>query len=71
MVAYCIDHDLVLETLPLDIYQQHDQAFEESIYEAISLDTCVMNRKVDGGPSPVAVLKSIQIMKEKVGALSW
>ena len=29
-----------------------------------------MNRKVDGGPSPVAVLKSIQIMKEKVGALS-
>ena len=70
LVAYCIDHDLVLETLPLDIYQQHDQAFEESIYEAISLDTCVMNRKVDGGPSPVAVLKSIQIMKEKVGALS-
>ena len=69
LVAYCIEHDLVLETLPLDVYQQFDTTFEESIYDAISLDTCVMNRKVDGGPSPVAVQKSIEKMQKKVKAL--
>jgi len=70
LVAYCIDHDCVLETLPLDVYQSFEPLFEQSVYEAISLDTCVYNRKVDGGPSPEAVKKSIQLMKKKVEALS-
>lgn len=67
LVAYCIDHDQILETLPLDVYQSFDETFEESIYDAISLDTCVNNRKVDGGPSKEAVCKSIEIIKQKVG----
>lgn len=69
LVAYCIDHDLVLETLPLEVYQQFDQAFEESIYEAISLETCVNNRVVDGGPAPEAVIKSIDKMEKQLEAL--
>lgn len=69
LVAYCIDHDEVLETLSLDVYQSFDPIFEESIYDAISLETCVKNRQVDGGPSPIAVQKSITLMKEKVKAL--
>lgn len=69
LVAYCIDHDCVLETLSLDVYKSFDETFDESIYEAISLETCVNNRKVDGGPSPEAVKKSIKIMKDKMGAL--
>lgn len=69
LVAYCIDHDMVLETLPLEVYQSHDEAFEETIYEAISLETCVNNRKVDGGPSPEAVEKAILNMQKKVDAL--
>ena len=70
LVAYCIDHDLVLETLPLEVYQAHDKAFDKDIYEAIALETCVNNRVVDGGPSPEAVKKQIQKMQKKVGALS-
>lgn len=69
LVAYCIDHDTVLETLPLDIYQSFDPVFEESVYDAIALETCVKNRQVDGGPSPKAVEKEISLMKEKVKAL--
>lgn len=69
LVAYCIDHDEVLETLSLDVYQSFDETFEESVYEAISLDTCVKNRLVDGGPSPEAVKKSIQLMKDQLEAL--
>ena len=70
LVAYCIDHDLVLETLPLEIYQSYDQTFDETIYEAIALETCVENRLVDGGPSPKAVKKQIELMKQKVGELA-
>lgn len=70
LVAYCIDHDFVLETLPLEVYQAHDKAFDKDIYEAIALETCVNNRVVDGGPSPVAVKKQIEKMQKKVGALS-
>lgn len=66
IVAYCIDHGYVLETLPLDIYQQYDHAFDKSIYEAIDLDTCVKNRNSDGGPSLKAVEKHIQMMIKKV-----
>jgi len=69
LVAYCIDHEMVLETLPLEVYQSFDQVFEESVYEAISLETCVKNRQVDGGPSPKAVEKEMTLMKEKVKAL--
>lgn len=69
LVAYCIDHDMVLETLPLDVYQQFDKTFEESIYEAISLETCVNNRVVDGGPAPKAVKKSIEKMEKQLEAL--
>ena len=69
LVAYCIDHDEVLETLSLDVYKSFDETFEESVYEAISLDTCVKNRLVDGGPSPEAVKKSIQLMKDQLEAL--
>ncbi|MCD7808237.1 MAG: argininosuccinate lyase [Erysipelotrichaceae bacterium] len=69
LVAYCIDHDEVLETLSLDVYKSYDETFEESVYEAISLDTCVKNRLVDGGPSPEAVKKSIQLMKDQLEVL--
>lgn len=69
LVAYCIDHDYVLETLPLDVYKQFNEVFDDTVYEAISLETCVNNRTVDGGPSQIAVEKSIKIMERKVSNL--
>lgn len=70
LVAYCIEHDQVLETLSLEVYQSFDEVFENSIYDAISLETCVKNRMVDGGPSPKIVENSILKMKKKLEALS-
>lgn len=69
LVAYCIDHNEVLETLPLEVYQSFDESFEETIYDAISLETCVYNRQVDGGPSPKMVEKEITLMKNKLEAI--
>lgn len=69
LVAYCIDHDEVLETLPLNVYQSFDEVFDEDIYQAISLLTCIENRKVEGGPAPVTCQKAIERMVKKLEAL--
>lgn len=69
LVAYCIDHDEVLETLSLDVYQSFDEVFSEDIYQAISLLTCVENRVVDGGPAPQTCQKAIARMEKQLEAL--
>lgn len=69
LVAYCIDHDEVLETLSLNVYQSFDEDFDEDIYQAISLLTCIENRKVEGGPAPVTCQKAIERMVKKLEAL--
>ncbi len=52
LVALCIEKDVTLETLPLTAYQAVCPAFDEGVYEAISLERCVEGRKVLGGPAP-------------------
>ncbi len=55
LVAKCIEKNLTLETLPLEDYQAMTDLFAEDVYQAISLDTCVRERKSYGAPSPDAV----------------
>lgn len=52
IVAYCIEHNLTLETLPIETYKKFSENFDEGIYDAISLERCVNGRKVLGGPAP-------------------
>ena len=66
LVAICIEKNLTLETLPLDEYKKLSEIFEEDIFDAISLDTCVNQRKVDGGPAPEAVKKQIKYVLDRV-----
>jgi len=61
LVAVCIDKNLVLETLPLEEYKKTCDLFEEDIYTAISLDTCVNDRNVIGGPAKESVEKQIEL----------
>ena len=67
IVAYCIDNDLTLETLPIEKYKEMSQLFDEDVYKAISLDTCVKGRKSFGGPSPDAVKIQLDIVKKQLG----
>lgn len=55
LVLYCSTRSKGLEDLTLAEYQDIDPIFEEDIYEAISLTTCVNDRNVKGGPSQEAV----------------
>ena len=52
LVALCIDPGLTLETLPQEEYQKVCERFDQEVYQAISLEKCVRDRKVPGGPAP-------------------
>ena len=51
-MAQCIAEGETLETLPLSEYQKVCPAFDDGVYQAISLETCVAGRKVTGAPAP-------------------
>ena len=66
IVRLCIENNLTLETLPIEKYKEFSNKFEKDIFEAISLETCVMQRRVEGGPAPESVKAQIEYMKEKI-----
>ena len=60
LVALCIDKDLTLESLPIEEYKAICDLFDDGVYEAISLEKCVNDRLVEGGPSVSSVEAQIQ-----------
>ena len=55
LVHDCIAAGKTLETLSLEEYRAVSPLFDEDVYEAIDLMTCVNLRTVPGGPAPSAV----------------
>ena len=66
LVALCIEKGLTLETLPLSEYQALCPLFDEGVYRAIDLLSCVSLRKVYGGPAAEAVAKQIENARRKL-----
>ena len=64
LVAYCIANNTVLEDLPLDVYKGYSDLFEEDLYQAIDLMTCVETRISVGGTSVKSVEDQINYVKE-------
>jgi argininosuccinate lyase len=68
LVARCIELDTTLEELALDEYKCICSVFDNDVYEAIDLDTCVNGRKVTGGPAKESVLKQISVLDEFISS---
>ncbi|MBO5104144.1 MAG: argininosuccinate lyase [Ruminococcus sp.] len=66
LVAQCIEKGLTLETLPIEDYKAMTELFDNDVYQAINLETCVRERKSEGGPSPDAVKVQIDIAKKSL-----
>jgi argininosuccinate lyase len=64
MVLLCIDKNCAIEDLSMDEFKELCPAFEEDIYDAISLETCVAERKAYGGPSEESVRHQIALMRD-------
>ncbi len=52
LVLRCIDLGCALDDLSLEEYRKFSELFSEDIYEAISLETCVVKRTTVGSPNP-------------------
>ncbi|MCQ2464031.1 MAG: argininosuccinate lyase [Oscillospiraceae bacterium] len=61
LVALCIQKNETLETLAIEEYKNFTDLFDTDVFDAISLETCVNQRKSEGGPAPESV--KIQIQK--------
>ena len=55
LVHYCIENGISLLDVSLDKLKEFSPAFEEDVYDAISLKTCVEGRNLIGGPAPDTV----------------
>lgn len=69
LVALCIEKGLTLETLPIEEYKNMSSLFGNDVYEAISLDTCVRERKSYGAPAPEAVKIQIANAEKRLSEL--
>ena len=64
MVLYCIDKNCGIEDLSMEEFKNLSPAFEEDIYDAVSLKTCVEKRLTIGAPGKEAMENVIAINKE-------
>lgn len=64
LVLYCIEKDKAIDELSLEELKVISPVFEQDIFEAISLETCVNKRITIGAPGPDAMKEVIQIYRE-------
>ena len=55
LVLACIERGIALDDLPLEEYQAISPVFDDDVYEAISMKTCVEKRTTVGAPGEAAM----------------
>ena len=60
IVLYCIEKNIGIEDMSLDELKEISEVFEEDVYDAISLETCVNTRLTIGAPSVKSMEYSIK-----------
>ncbi len=66
LVLYCIERDMALDDMSLEELKAVCPVFEEDIYEAISMKTCVEKRVTMGAPGQVAMRQVIEICRRRL-----
>ena len=64
LVLYCLEKKISLDEMSLEEYKAISPVFEEDIYEAISIKTCVEKRMTIGAPGPDAMAKVVEWNKK-------
>ncbi len=61
LVLYCINKGIALDDMTIEEYKSISPVFEEDIYDAISIKTCIEKRNTIGAPGPEAMQKVLDI----------
>ncbi len=60
LVLHCIEKGCALDDLSLEEFRDFSDRFENDIYEAISLRTCVEKRLTEGAPGELAMKRAVE-----------
>ena len=66
LVLACIERGISLDELPLEEYKKISPVFEEAIYQAISMKTCVEKRTTIGAPGRTAMEQVIKVYRKQL-----
>ena len=66
LVLMCIEKNCALDDLTLDEFKSISPVFEQDVYEAISMKTCVQKRVTIGAPGPDAMKQVIEIYEKEL-----
>ncbi|MCI5588212.1 MAG: argininosuccinate lyase, partial [Lachnospiraceae bacterium] len=64
LVLFCIDNNKSLGEMTLDEYKAICPVFEEDIYDAISMETCVEKRNTIGAPGQKAMKEVLEVYEK-------
>lgn len=70
LVLHCIERNIALDDMTLEEFKAESPVFEEDIYEAISLKTCVAKRNTIGAPGPDAMKKVLAVNEAYLNKIS-
>ncbi len=66
LVNHCIATGQTLDSLPMEEYKALSPVFEQDVYQALSLKTCVEQRRTVGGPAHDEVERQIAAIEDFV-----
>ena len=69
VVLYCIEKNIAIDDMSLEELKSISPAFEEDIFDAISMETCVNKRLTVGAPGHDAMINEIKACKEFLNSL--
>ncbi len=67
LVLKCVGKGIALDDLSLDDFRTESGVFEDDIYEAISMKTCVEKRLTKGAPGRKQMAEAIEFYREYTG----
>ena len=64
LVLYCIDKKIAIDDMSIEEFKQFSDVFEQDVYDAISMETCVNKRLTIGAPGKAAMENVIALERK-------
>lgn len=63
LVAYCIDKNIVLEDVPLEVFKEYSNLFDTDVYQEINIERCTFKRTSQGASAIESVEAQIKALR--------
>ena len=63
LVAYCIDKNIVLEDVPLEVFKEYSNLFDMDVYKEINIERCTFKRTSQGASAIESVEAQIKALR--------